>query len=309
MRYQQLGDTGLTVSIVSFGTSPLGNMFGPADDRDVEQIVQRALDAGINFFDTSPCYGDGLAETRLGKALRGRRDEVLVGTKAGRYGVDRFDFSPSRIRASLEESLRRLGTDYVDIFQLHDIEYVTLEPVLTDSYAELVRLRDDGKCRFIGMTGYPTATLCRAIEHTDLDVVLCYAHNTLLDTCLQTTLLPVAAAGNVAVINAAAVALGLLTNAGPRIEHPAGVEIRAASRRIVKACDSLGADVSFLANQFAIQRSACATTVIGTVKPAHLDAAVQAAHTPIDEELLAAVLNAARLPPQRCWLSGLPENN
>src|ERR1700733_13181933 len=178
MRYQQLGDTGLTVSIVSFGTSPLGNMFGPADERDVEQIVQRALDAGINFFDTSPCYGEGLAETRLGKALRGRRDEVVVGTKAGRYGVDRFDFSPSRIRASLEQSLRRLGPDYVDIFQLHDIEYVALEPVLTDSYGELVRLRDDGKCRFIGMTGYPTATLCRAIEQTDLDVVLSYAHNT-----------------------------------------------------------------------------------------------------------------------------------
>ena len=161
MRYQQLGDTGLTVSIVSFGTSPLGNMFGAVGDRDAEQIVHRALDAGINFFDTSPCYGGGLAETRLGKAMRGRRDEVVVGTKAGRYGVDRFDFSPSRIRASLEQSLRRLGTDYVDIFQLHDIEYVNLEPVLTDSYAELVRLRDDGKCRFIGMTGYPTATLCQ----------------------------------------------------------------------------------------------------------------------------------------------------
>ena len=184
MQYQQLGHTGLDVSIVSLGTAPLGDMFGKAEHRDVEQIVAKALQAGINFFDTSPYYGDGLAETRLGAALRRHRDEVLIGTKAGRYGTDRFDFTPRRIRASLEESLHRLRTDHVDIFQLHDIEFVELGPVLTDSYAELVRLRDQGKCRFIGMTGYPTAALGRAIEQTDLDVVLSYGHSTLLDTCL-----------------------------------------------------------------------------------------------------------------------------
>jgi L-galactose dehydrogenase len=163
MQYRELGRTGLAVSIVSLGTAPLGNMFGPAEEQDALAVVRRALDAGITFFDSSPYYGLGLAEERLGKALRGRRSEVVVGTKAGRYGPDEFDFSPSRIRSSLKDSLRLLQTDYVDIFQLHDVEFVSLDGVLTDSYAELVRLRDEGKCRFIGMTGYPIATLRRVI--------------------------------------------------------------------------------------------------------------------------------------------------
>ena len=309
MRYRELGRTGLDVSIVSFGTSPLGDMFGATEEHAALEIVDRALDAGITFFDSSPYYGRGLAEERLGKALRGRRDEIGLGTKAGRYGDDEFDFSPSRIRSSLEESLRRLDTDYVDIFQLHDIEFVRLEDLFGDAYDALLGLRAEGKCRFIGMTGYPTAALRRAIEATELDVVLSYAHNTLLDSCLQRSLLPVAEARGVGVINAAAVALGLLTPAGPRIEHPAGEEIRAAARRMVQTCARLGTDVSFLANQFAIQRSNCATTLIGTVNPEHLDNAVAAAEAPIDEDVLAEVLHAAGPSRDRCWVSGLTENN
>src|SRR5205085_7492160 len=97
---------------------------------------------------------------------------VVIGTKAGRYGVDDFDFSPGRLRESLHESLRLLQTDYVDVFQLHDIEFVKLDGVFQDSYAELVRLREEGKCRIIGMTGYPRHTLRRAVQETELDVVL-----------------------------------------------------------------------------------------------------------------------------------------
>src|SRR5437764_10372771 len=103
MRYQQLGKTGLEVSAVSFGTAPLGDMFGTADEKDALITVRRAIDLGINFFDSSPYYGNGLAERRLGTAVRGHRDEVVIGTKAGRYGVDEFDFSPKRIRESLHE--------------------------------------------------------------------------------------------------------------------------------------------------------------------------------------------------------------
>jgi aryl-alcohol dehydrogenase-like predicted oxidoreductase len=102
-------------------------MFGITDEDAALQSAYRALDAGINFFDNSPFYGKGLAEERLGKVLRGRRQEIIVGTKAGRYGPDEFDFSAERIRRGFEESLRRLGTDYVDILQLHDVEFVDLE--------------------------------------------------------------------------------------------------------------------------------------------------------------------------------------
>ena len=114
MEYRELGRTGLHVSVVSYGTAPLGDMFGAADEPTALRSVRHALDAGINLFDSSPYYGNGLAEERLGKALKGVRQEVFVGTKAGRYGFSDFDFSPARLQASIDTSLRLLGTDYVD---------------------------------------------------------------------------------------------------------------------------------------------------------------------------------------------------
>lgn len=312
MRFQQLGTTGLQVSMVSFGTSPLGDMFGVADEDAGIASVHRAFDAGINFFDSSTYYGGGLAEQRLARALGPHRDEVLIGTKAGRFDVDEFDFRPERIRASLQRSLRMLETDRVDIFQLHDIEHVPLGPLFEDSYAELAALRDEGLCRYIGMTGYPIAAMRRAVQETSLDVVLCYAHATLLDNTLLTGLLPAAQERGTGVINASAVGLGLLTpgpvtisNAG----HPADPEIRAAAARVKALCAEAGANVSTLANQYSIQRSGCATTLIGTVNPQHLDDAVAAVESPIDEELLTRVLDTTADVRHRGWRSGRPENN
>lgn len=309
MHYNPLGKTDLTVSAVAFGTAPLGDMFGATTESDAIATVHRALDAGITFFDSSPYYGDGLAERRLGTALRGHRDTVVVGTKAGRYGRDEFDFSPQRIRDSLHRSLELLQTDHVDVFQLHDIEFVELDGIFADSYAELVRLREEGKCRYIGMTGYPIETLARAVTETDLDVILSYAQHTLLNTRLASDLLPLCERRGVGVINAAAVALGLLTPGGSRIQVPAGDRIVEAARRAVEVCAERGADIAFLANQFAIQRCGAATTVIGTTKARHLDAAITAESTPIDDELLAVVLDATADVRNVSWSSGLPENN
>lgn len=311
MESRELGRTGLRVSSVGFGTSPLGDMFGPTDATTGIRAVHAALDAGVNLFDSSPYYGGGLAEERLGTALAGRRQQVILATKAGRYGVDDFDFSPARIRSGVETSLRLLRTDHVDILQLHDIEFVPLEPVLTDSYAELERLRDEGKCRFIGMTGYPIAMLRRVITETDVDVVLSYAHATLLDGCLGTSLLPLASASGVGVINASAVAFGLLTAVGSTIgiDHPANERIRAAAARAVAVAERHGVDISFLANQYAIQRSGCASTLVGTTRPDHFQAAVRAATEPIDEALLGEVLAAVADVRGTCWSVGLPEND
>jgi L-galactose dehydrogenase len=311
MEYRELGRTGLRLSVVGYGTAPLGDMFGNSDEETALQSAYRALDAGINFFDSSPFYGRGLAEERLGKVLRGRRHEIIVGTKAGRYGPEEFDFSAERIRRGVEESLRLLSTDYVDILQLHDVEFVDLEGPIGEGYGELVQLRDAGMCRFIGMTGYPTAMTRRVMTECDLDVTLSYAHCTLLDACLTDEVLPLAQEREVGVINAAAVALGLLTEAGPpaHIAQVVGEEICAVARRIVEVCRRHGANVSFLANQYSIQRSGCATTLIGTTKQRHLDSAVAAVEKPIDEELLADVLAAAGSDRGRHWTSGLAQNN
>jgi L-galactose dehydrogenase len=149
------------------------------------------------------------------------------------------------------------------------------------------------------------------MSECDLDVTLSYAHCTLLDDCLATEILPLAEERGVGVINAAAVALGLLTEAGPpaNIAKVVGEQICAAARQAVEVCQKRGADVSFLANQYSIQRSGCATTLIGTAKQRHLDSAVAAAEQPIDEGLLADVLAAVGSDRGRHWTTGLPQNN
>jgi aryl-alcohol dehydrogenase-like predicted oxidoreductase len=309
LRYNRLGQTDLEVSAVSLGTSPIGDMFGPVEEADSIAVVRHALDAGVNFFDSSPYYGGGLAERRLGTALQGHRDSVIISTKAGRYSGDEFDFSPKRIRASLHTSLELLQTDHVDLLLLHDVDHAPLTTIFGESYQELVRLRDEGKCRYIGMTAYPMKTLVRAVEETDLDAVLSFAHFTLLNQRLARELAPVCERRGVGLINAAAVALGLLTRRGATIGLPVGQPILDAAERARNICEKHGADVAFLANQFAIQRSGAATTVVGTTKTSHLDSAVAAVSAPIDEELLKAVLQATADVHGVSWTSGLPENN
>ncbi len=140
MQTNTLGGTGLEVSEVTFGTAPLGGLFGPVDEDDAIRTVHEVLDLGITCIDTSPYYGT--AEQPLGKAQNGRRRDHLVhATKAGRNGFDEFDFSPVGIRRSVEASLRRLRTDHLDVLQLHDVEFVPLEPLLEESLPELARLR------------------------------------------------------------------------------------------------------------------------------------------------------------------------
>jgi len=142
-------------------------------------------------------------------------------------------------------------------------------------------------------------------------VVLTYAHATLLDGSLPDELADVAAATGTGLINAAAVALGLLTSGGSHMnkDHPASTAQRAAAAAMAAVCRDRGVDLAFVANQYSIQRSGCATTAIGTARSQHLRSAVTAAETPIDESLLADLL-ALRPPPDEWqWHSGLPENN
>ena len=130
MQYNLLGKTGLKVSRLSFGASSLGAVFRPVDEAEAIKAVHAALDLGINYIDVAPAYGGTLAETVLGKALRGiPRSRYFLSTKVGKYtklgsyGEDTLDYSRARIRASLDESGGRLGVDYFDIIHIHDIEY------------------------------------------------------------------------------------------------------------------------------------------------------------------------------------------
>ena len=165
MDYRRLGRTDLSLSAIGFGASTLGDVFGNIDPAEGIRAVHLAVDSGINFFDSSPYYGITLAETRLGEALAGRRDRVIVATKCGRYGVDEFDFSAKRVTASIDESLRRLQTDYIDLFQAHDVEFGDVQQIIHETVPALrqaAATRQGALYRHHGISAEAAAAHCRS---------------------------------------------------------------------------------------------------------------------------------------------------
>ncbi|MEN8693717.1 MAG: aldo/keto reductase, partial [Akkermansiaceae bacterium] len=128
METRPLGKTGLDLPLLSFGASSLGAEFRAINLNDAFSAVHTAIDLGMNFIDTSPYYGRGMSEVMLGQALKGiDRDKYILGTKLGRYSENHFDFSAKRVDESLHVSMHRMGTDYLDLILLHDVEFVNLE--------------------------------------------------------------------------------------------------------------------------------------------------------------------------------------
>ena len=309
INYRPLGRTGLQVSILSYGASPLGSVFRPIDEAEGIRTVHAALDLGMNFIDVSPYYGLTRAETVLGKALATiPRDRYLLATKVGRYGRDEFDFSAARITASLDESLRRLQVDHVDLIQCHDIEFGSLDQVVHETVPALQKLREQGKARFTGITGYPLAVFPRVLDQIRVDTVLSYCHYALNDSSLE-TLLPYLQEKGAGIINASPLAMGLLTDRGAPDWHPAPEPLKLACSRAAAHCRQKGFDIAQLALQFAVSHPAIATTLVGTASPTNLRknvAWIAQAPDPLLLDEVQAILAPAR---NMTWPSGRPENH
>lgn len=312
MLYRTLGRTGLEVSVLGYGASPLGNEFSTIDPAEGRRAVRQAIDLGINYFDVSPYYGRTLAETRLGEALEGRRTEVILATKAGRYGVnlpDGFDFSAERITRSVEESLCRLRTDYVDVFQVHDIEFGDRNQIIEETLPAMFRLKEQGKVRFVGITAYPLQILAQVAARLPVDTILSYCRYDLLDTGLETTLLPLAKERGIGLINGSPLHMGALTDKGVPAWHPAPRRVLAACQEAAAFCRARGADIADLALQFALAEPAVATTLVGMSKVTHVERNVRLVGTTADPELLAGVKDILRPVMNAVWLEGRLENN
>ncbi len=312
MHYRQLGRTGLKVSVLGYGASSLGGVFRQTDDREGIRSVHVSLDHGINFIDVSPYYGATRAETVLGKALRGiARDRYILATKVGRYGDDEFDFSAARITRSLDESCARLGVDYIDLLQCHDIEFAQVDQIVDETLPALLKLRDAGRIGHIGITGLPLNVLVAVADRAPagtLASVLSFCRYELNDSALS-DLVPTFQSKGIGVINASPTGMGLLTFRGPPAWHPAPRHIIDAARRAADYCEANGVDIVKLALQYSLSHPGIASTLVGSANPHNMLKNIAYAEAPVEFEPIARVLDILKPVHNHNFTRGLPENH
>src|SRR5260221_7353808 len=178
MQKRRLGRTGLEVSVLGYGAGAVGGLFTKGAAADQERAAARAIEAGINYFDTAALYGNGESERNLGRVLKALKADVVVGTKFRLSAEHRTDVGKA-VAQSMENSLKRMGRDHVDLFQLHNPlaakdagDKLLIDIALDEVAPALEKLRKSGKTRFIGFSGVgETAALHRAIDSKLFDTI------------------------------------------------------------------------------------------------------------------------------------------
>lgn len=298
MEYRELGKTGLSVSSLSFGASSLGGVFHDVDEDDAVRAVHRVLEAGINYIDVSPAYGATKAETVLGRALKGvDRARYYLSTKVGKYtkpgcyGCDTFDYSEKRIRASIEESMERVGVDYFDIVYLHDFDYENqyyADQALAEGFGTLTQLKNEGAIGAVGGGIYAMDLWKRMLVETDAEVLLVHNHYCLNDIRLV-ELLPLCEQKGVGIVNASPFGSGLLTDRGAPDWHPATTKQRAYFSEAARVCSERGTSISKLALQFSTQHPRITTTLFSSARTASVERNLAWYLEPCDYVLVAEV--------------------
>lgn len=312
METRPLGQTGIDLPILSFGASSLGAEFRAIDLNEAFAAVHTALDLGMNFIDTSPFYGRGMSEVMLGQALKGiDRSSYLLGTKLGRYSDRHFDFSAKRVDESLHVSMHRMGTDYLDLVLLHDVEFVKLDQIWEETIPALVKAKKEGKVRAIGFSCYPMACFNTVLDHAedDIDCVLSYNQYTLQNTAFADNLVPRLKDKGLGAINAGPFSARLLTNAKLPDWLKEPEEVKDAARAAAKLCDDNGVDIAQLALQYSCGHDDIASTVAGSANPKNVAKWAQWLAEPIDQSLLAQVHEIFAPVKNLGHPEGLPENN
>jgi L-galactose dehydrogenase len=309
MMTRPLGKTGLQLPILSFGASSLGAEFRGIDINQAMKAVRVALDCGMTFIDTSPFYGRGMSEVLLGVALEGvPRDSYILGSKLGRYDVGHFDFSAKRVGESVDVSLKRMRTDHLDLCLCHDLEFVEMSQIVNETLPALRKIQQQGKVRFVGVSGYPMKMFQYILSNAPIDVLLSYNHYTLQNTMLE-GLLPLAKAKGTGVMNAAPFSARLLSNAPLPPWHKATPLVRETAKKAAEHCARRGSDIAKLAVQFSIGNPDIATCIAGSASPERVAEWAKWVEEPIDQKLLREVQDI--LAPIHNWfyIEGRPENN
>ena len=301
MVYNEIGKTGMRVSNLGFGASSLGGVFHSIREEEGIEAVYTAVDNGINFIDVSPYYGHLKAETVLGKALKEiPHEKFYLSTKVGRYGkdgVNTWDYSAKRVTDSVYESMERLNVDYIDLINVHDVEFQGdmdggLQLIVDETLPALVELREKGVVKHVGITDLQPENLKWVVEHSPegtVESILNFCHYSLNDTLLCDYLGFFEQHG-VGVINASPFSMGLLSQRGAPDWHPASPDLKKACAKATAYCQEQGYPIDKLAIQFSTSLNPrIATTLFSSANPKNVLKNIQYVNEPMDEELVKKV--------------------
>jgi D-threo-aldose 1-dehydrogenase len=312
-----LGRTGLDVTVLGFGGAPLGELYGRLDETAAVGAVMTAIARGVTLIDTSPLYGHGLSEHRIGTALRqAGRPNVILSTKVGRVmdprrargnesryvgglpHAARFDYSHDGALRSLEQSLLRLAVDRVDIVLIHDVDVWTHGAAMIEQrfaeamdgcYRALDQLRREGVVKAIGV-GVNEADMCERFAHAgDFDVMLLAGRYSLLEQPALASFLPLALEKRIGVMLGGVFNSGILATgatADARYNYrPAPADVLDKVRSLEAVCAGHGVPLRRAALHFALGHPAVSALVLGAVKPAEVDTQVEDLSTPVPAAL------------------------
>lgn len=285
----------MKVSNLSFGASSLGGVFHAIKEGEAIKAVFTAVENGINFIDVSPYYGHLKAEQVLGKVLKDiDRSRYYLSTKVGRYGkdgVNHWDYSARRSTESVYESMERLNIDYIDLINVHDIEFADLDQVCNETLPALVELRNKGIVKHVGITNLTLRHFEYVINHVPagtVESVLSFCHYCLNDDAL-TDYLDYFEEREIGVINASPFSMGLLTERGAPDWHPAPMPLQNLCRKAANHCKAKGESIEQLAVKYSVSNPRIATTLFSTSRSEAVLQNIKWAEAPLNEELLREV--------------------
>jgi len=300
MQHTRLGRSELVVSRVAFGTWQLGGDWGPTDEAAAIAAIRRAADLGVTLFDTAQAYGFGMSERLLAKALDGRRDEVVIATKGGLRPTDgggvARDAGPTSIRRGVEESLRELGTEAIDLYQLHWPDPATPFEETAGALAGLVA---EGKVRHVGVSNFDAEQM--EAFSTFLPVETLQPPYHLFHRDIEAPILPFTKAHDIGVLVYGPLAHGLLggglredTRFAPGDWRGTSADFRgdgyrrnlAAVTDLGRLAGELGITLSQLAIAWTLTNPAVHAAIVGTRNPAHVDSAVAAADVVLEPPVM-----------------------
>ncbi|WP_127534469.1 aldo/keto reductase [Paenibacillus kobensis] len=312
MKYRPLGKDGPLVSVIGFGAWAIGGpgwtyTWGEQDDEASIYGIRAALDAGVTLFDTAAVYGLGHSEELLGQALYRDRDDVFIATKGGLVWdsnghITRNGGYDSIIREA-EQSLRRLRTDYIDLYQLHwPDDSVPIE----ETVSALDKLVQDGKVRYIGLSNVSPSILSDALAVRHIDSI--QNSYSILSRSIEQDLLPLCGNNRVGVLAYSPLASGLLSGNYTADTRFAADDWRSQSlihtgdsfdrnlaiiEQLKELADELGITVAQLAIAYVLAHPAATSALVGVRKPSHIETAVPAAHIRLEDSVIERIRTIA----------------